>query len=30
MGVIIALIEAVGEKVLYMSPYFPEFNSIEH
>jgi transposase len=24
------LIEAVGAKVLYMSPYSPEFNPIEH
>jgi hypothetical protein len=30
MEVIIALIEAVGEKVLDMSPYSPEFNPIEH
>lgn len=27
---IVPLIEAVGAKVLYMSPYSPEFNPIEH
>ena len=26
----IPLIEAVGAKVIYMSPYSPEFNPIEH
>ena len=27
---IVPLIEAVGAKVIYMSPYSPEFNPIEH
>jgi transposase len=30
VDVIAPLIEAVGAKVLYMSPYSPEFNPIEH
>lgn len=30
VAAIAPLIEAVGAKVLYMSPYSPEFNPIEH
>ena len=30
VDIIAPLIEAVGAKVLYLSPYSPEFNPIEH
>lgn len=30
VAAIVPLIEAVGAKVLYLSPYSPEFNPIEH